>query len=142
MYISIAVGIGSSTSSAIGAGGGGSLPLTDATFNQAITDILAQDPNGDYDLAPYGKIQNWNVSQVTNMSFAFNQATFNGNISAWDTRSVTNMRFMFSGALAFNQPIGNWDVSKVIDMTFMLYQVPLSPVNYDSLLIGWNKLEL
>ena len=46
-------------------------PLTDATFAQAITDILAQDPNGDYNLAPYGKIRDWDVSQVTDMSDAF-----------------------------------------------------------------------
>ena len=48
-------------------------PLTNATFAQAITDILAQDPNGDYNLAPYGKIQNWDVSQVTDMSEALEQ---------------------------------------------------------------------
>ena len=51
-------------------------PLTDATFAQAITDILAQDPNGDYNLAPFGKIQDWDVSQVTAGSFLAAVLTF------------------------------------------------------------------
>jgi len=125
MYISIAAGIGSTTLSSIGSGGGGNLPLTDATFNQAITDILAQDPNGDYDLVPYGKIQDWDVSQVTNMSRAFeDKINFNGDISAWDTSSVTKMSLMFNKARAFNQSLNNWDVSNVVgsDFNFMFYE--------------------
>ena len=125
MYISIAASIGSTTLSAIGSGGEGNLPLTDATFNQAITDILAQDPNGDYDLVPYGKIQDWDVSQVTNMTAAFeDKINFNGDISAWDTSSVTNMRQMFTRARAFNQSLNNWDVLSVVggNFNFMFYE--------------------
>lgn len=98
-------------------------PLTDATFNQAITDILAEDPNGDYDLVPYGRIQDWDVSQVTDMSSAFdtNYPNFNGDISGWDVSSVTDMNFMFRRATNFNQDIGNWNVSSVTDMSFMFY---------------------
>jgi hypothetical protein len=81
--MSIGIGIG------VGWPRGTETSLTDATFNQAITDILAQDPNGDYDLVPYGKIQDWNVSQVTDMSSAFKgKSSFNGDISAWDTSIV------------------------------------------------------
>jgi len=35
-------------------------------------------------------------------------------ISDWDVSNVTNMSWMFYDATAFNQPIANWDVSKVI----------------------------
>ena len=40
----------------------------------------------------YGPIENWDVSAVTNMKYAFwEQRTFNGIISSWDTSSVTDM---------------------------------------------------
>jgi surface protein len=110
------------------------LPLTDATFNQAITDILAEDPNGDYDLVPYGKIQDWDVSQVTDMRSAFqDKINFNGDISAWDTSSVTDMTLMFTRARAFNQSLNNWDVSSVISITFMFYEADV----FDQPLSNW-----
>ena len=95
-------------------------PLTNATFAQAITDILAQDSNGDYNLAPYGKIQDWDVSQVTDMTNAFYQKTsFNGDISSWDVSNVTDMESIFNEAHAFNQEISAWDVSSVTHMRRM-----------------------
>ena len=70
MFISIANAIGSSSASGKG-GAETNDPLTDATFQQAVNDILAQDPvSGDYNLVPYGKLPNWDVSQVTNMQLA------------------------------------------------------------------------
>ena len=40
----------------------------------------------------YGPIENWDVSAVTNMKYAFwEQRTFNEIISSWDTSSVTDM---------------------------------------------------
>eukprot|EP01052_Picozoa_sp_SAG31_P007442 SAG31_NODE_355_length_17187_cov_15.601299_7_plen_800_part_00 len=119
------------------------VPLTNATFQTAINDILALDSNGDVFLAPYGKIQDWDVSQVTNMSQAFQTTNFNGDLSSWDTSSVTNMSFMFAETLfvgditswdvssvqdfkymfqddtLFNQDIGSWDVSSATDMEYM-----------------------
>jgi len=94
------------------------LPLTDATFSQAITDILALDNDGDVFLAPYGKIQDWDVSQVTDMSSAFQFTSFNGDLSSWDTSSVTNMSFMFAETL-FNGDITAWDVSSVQNFSYM-----------------------
>jgi len=95
-------------------------PLTDATFQTAINDILAQDPNGDFNLVPYGRIQNWDTSQVTNMSTAFlSRSTFNGDISGWDTSSVTTMSNMFNAATIFNQDISGWDTSSVTTFSNM-----------------------
>ena len=97
------------------------LPLTDATFQSAINQCLAQDPvNGDFDVKPYGKISEWDVSQVTDMSNAFRGETFfNGDITSWDVSNVDNMSGMFQNAQAFNQDIGGWDVSSVENMTLM-----------------------
>ena len=44
----------------------------------------------------FGDIQNWDVSNVTNMSNLFkNQNGFNDNIYSWNTSNVTNMNSMF-----------------------------------------------
>ena len=60
-------------------------------------------------------IENWDVSNVTDMSFMFSGVeTFNQPIGNWDVSNVTDMSGMFS--TKFNQPIGNWDVSNVTCM--------------------------
>ena len=72
--------------------------------------------------AKYGHISNWDVSNVTDMSNMFEEATsFDQPIGNWDVSKVTNMRSMFAGATHFNQDISNWDVSNVIDMFAMFY---------------------
>ena len=67
-----------------------------------------------------GDISKWDVSNVTNTSRMFVNATsFNGDISEWDVSQVTTMRSMFYGATAFNQNISGWDVSQVTNMRTM-----------------------
>ena len=70
--------------------------------------------------ATYGVIQNWDTSDVTDMSNLFkDRATFNDDISNWNTSDVTNMSSMFEGATAFNKDIGNWNTSLVTNMSSM-----------------------
>jgi len=65
-------------------------------------------------------ISSWDTSQVTNMDSMFRDASsFNQDISSWDTSQVTNMGVMFSGASSFNQDISSWDTSQVTDMGYM-----------------------
>ena len=53
-------------------------------------------PNSDPSTT-YGDINNWDVSNVTDMSGLFkNKTTFNSNISNWNVSNVTNMSEMFS----------------------------------------------
>jgi surface protein len=85
----------------------------------------------------------WDVSRVTDMSFAFSYIsdefenvhnpelddpifqTFDENLDCWDTSSVTDMAGMFFNATSFNGNIGTWDVSRVNDMYFMFYSASI-----------------
>ena len=42
-----------------------------------------------------------------------------GPIGTWDVSQVTNMRYMFQQAVAFNAPLNAWDVSRVSNMQEM-----------------------
>ena len=101
----------------------GQTPITDANIAQAIETCLSTHPvTGMCSDSEYGAMPDWDVSQVTNMSNAFQSLDdFNGDISAWDVSSVTDMSSMFTYNFAFNQPIGDWDVSSVTDMSYMFH---------------------
>ena len=67
----------------------------------------------------YGEINNWDVSNVTNMNGMFSGTrgedarSFNQPLNNWNVSKVTYVSFMFDGASSFNQPLNNWDVSNV-----------------------------
>ena len=66
----------------------------------------------------YGEINNWDVSNVTDMSIMFSseEATFfNQPLNDWNVSKVTNMEEMFYRAESFNQPLNNWNVSNRLD---------------------------
>ena len=46
------------------------------------------------------------------------QAHFNQDLNNWDVSNVTNMSSMFDDATNFNQDISSWDVSNVKDSTY------------------------
>ena len=64
-------------------------------------------------------IGNWDVSNVTNMSYMFSsespQYLFNQDISYWDVSNVTSMVGMFNGLSSFNQDLSSWSVENVTD---------------------------
>ena len=96
-------------------------PITDANFKDAIHSCLSMNPvDGMCSSSEWGAMPNWDVSNVTDMSFGFNYySLFNGDISAWNVSNVTDMRGMFLGAESFNQDIGSWNVSNVTTMNAM-----------------------
>ena len=55
------------------------------------------------------------INSLTELVYSdgVNASNFNDNISKWNVSNVTNMSFLFENAYSFNQPIGNWNVSKV-----------------------------
>ena len=112
------------------------IPLTDANFRTAI-ELWFTDEAAATDT--YGHISEWNVSAVTDMSYAFlEKSTFNADLSKWDVSSVQTMKDMFSGAESFNQPIGDWNVSSVVDMSGMFYHAR----NFDQMIGSWDVSSL
>ena len=79
-------------------------------------------------------MNNWDTSNVNNMSFMFNGATsFNQNISNWNTSNVTNINSMFQNATLFNQPL-NWDLSSVGLMNAVFAQA----ISFNQDISSWN----
>ena len=88
-------------------------------------------------------IGKWDVGEVIDMWRMFNNTTsFNQDIHKWDVSNVLYMSYMFDGAESFDQDIGDWDVCNVRFMWRMFNGATLSSANYDSLLIGWDALDL
>ena len=91
--------------------------LDDTNIHEAVDLWLSDEAEA---LALYGPISAWDVSDVTNMSSLFFEASnFNGDLSTWDVSSVTNMNQMFFGASNFNGDLSSWDVSGVENMNQM-----------------------
>ena len=92
-------------------------PLDNNNIKTAVNLYCGNASNRNSAIETYGPIEDWDVSNVTNMHTLFHaKATFNENIGSWNVSNVTDMTQMFFNARAFNQPIGNWDVSKVTNM--------------------------
>ena len=67
------------------------------------------------------------TSEITDMGGLFqnpSRTDFSG-IESWDVSNVTNMSCMFSNATSFNQPLNNWDVSSVENMSQMFYNTSM-----------------
>ena len=65
-------------------------------------------------------LNEWNVSNVTDMKWMFNCCSaFNQPLNDWDVSNVIYMTRMFNFCSAFNQPLGNWNVSNVTNMNEM-----------------------
>ncbi|MDQ0567461.1 BspA family leucine-rich repeat surface protein [Mycoplasma yeatsii] len=58
-------------------------------------------------------LDHWDVSNVTNMSHMFeNASNFNQNISNWNTSKVRHMERMFWGAVNYKQNLSSWVIDK------------------------------
>ena len=76
----------------------------------------------------FSGIENWNVSNVTNMARAFQYSNFNGDISNWNVSNVLDMNHMFAES-KFNGDISNWNVSKVKDFSWMFFNTKFKITN-------------
>ena len=83
----------------------------------------------------YGDINNWDVSQIKDMSDLFYwDVEFNEDLNNWDVSNVTNMKNMFWNCYDFNQDLSNWDVSNVKKMDGMFAGVH----HFDKSLDKWD----
>ena len=71
--------------------------------------------------AIYGNVSHWNVSNITDMDYLFDQQNSFNEPLHWDTSSVTRMHGMFAYASSFNQPLVDWDTSRVTSMQDLFY---------------------
>ncbi|MFC4219438.1 BspA family leucine-rich repeat surface protein [Flagellimonas marina] len=87
------------------------------------------------------EINDWDVSNITNMSRMFYLATsFNQDLTGWNsnTHNVTDMSYMFATDInsqtEFNGDISGWDVSSVTNMQYMFAY----NTSFNQNLSGWN----
>ena len=77
-------------------------------------------------LTTIGRLNEWDVSSVTSMSWMFRGTNFNQNIGSWNTSSVTTMFGMFRDTLKFNNGLAlgvagtlSWNTGAVTNMSEM-----------------------
>jgi surface protein len=138
---------------------------TDANLKDSVDWLVMNNPR--IEANDQVHISNWDVSNVTDMSFLFyGHAEFNQDVSRWDvsrvvnmrrmfsdatsfnnggkalewgekTRKVTNMDNMFSNATEFNQDVSSWNVSSVGEMSNMFYNA--TSFNNGGAALTWGK---
>jgi len=120
------------------------MKFNNETIRTAVKDWLENSKKAE---GKYGHVSDWDVTDVTDMSYLFSKwrfnidhdsipykGEFNEDISNWDVSNVTNMQGMFNTAKSFNQDIGKWDVSSVTNMGDMFSWT--EKFNQD--IGGWN----
>lgn len=85
--------------------------------NRNITEIVRDQIQR---LGNHADLNHIDVSQVTDMTYAFGGTDFNGDISQWDVSNVRDMTQAFAGC-DFNGDISKWNVSNVETMSGMFY---------------------
>lgn len=89
----------------------------------------------DGEFTKYGFMYDWDVSNVTNMSYLFaGLEYFDEDISSWDVSNVTNMEGMFEDCVWFNCDIDSWDVSNVENLSYTFSNAN----SFNADISGWN----
>ena len=110
--------------------------LNDGNIRKIVKDYLSKNENKKQQVInKYGSINNWDVSQVTDMNGLFwCKDDFNQPLNNWDVSNVTSMKYMFYHAYNFNQFINNWNLSQVTTMKAMFE----STIKFNQPLNNWN----
>lgn len=84
-------------------------------------------------VAKYGKIEDWDTSNVTNMDYLFECIQCNFDLSKWNVSNVTSMEGMFKQS-EFNYNISDWNISNVTNMKKMF----MYNTHFNQDLSKWN----
>ena len=123
-----------SLTKAFSACGNMDITATDKPDLSSVTDLTSMFLNCT-SLEYNSSINDWDVSNVTNMSQMFSGALkFNQPLNSWDVSHVTNMQGMFAEAIKFNQPLNNWVVSNVTNMNYMF----AAAIKFNQNINSWN----
>ena len=97
-------------------------PLTSSNIQSAVAAANACATANPTGLAANCPLDSWDVSGVTNMSYAFKgiKNLKDWNIDSWDVSNVVDMHSMFNSA-ELTTYIGSWQVSEVKIMSWMFY---------------------
>lgn len=105
-------------------------------------------------------IDNPDLSQVTDMRFAFKNAPkwnqqmngwdvsgvelvdemfqgaleFNSPLNSWNTSNFTSMKSMFQNAQSFNQDLNDWDISKINNLDYVFFNAR----NFNGVIKDWD----
>ncbi len=94
-----------------------------------------------YKLVGPTNINNWNVSNISNMVNMFaNAKNFNQDISDWNINKVTDMSGMFYSAIRFNQNLSKWGlkINPAINMSNIFDYSALDLNNYDAIINSFD----
>ena len=84
-------------------------------------------------------IGSWDVSSVAYFTYMFDDASyFNQDISGWNMQSAISIGAMFDGATAFDQDLSGWDMSSLSNATLAFNDCGLSDANLAAILVAWE----
>ena len=107
--------------------GGGANPFESVADLRATLDSWIQTDPSNRPIVGRGRIEQWDVSGLTDLSHAFYarpgdtrcntiRSDFNANISRWNVSQVTSLESSFEGAQSFvGQGMENWNVENVVN---------------------------
>ncbi len=79
-------------------------------------------------------LSGWDTSHVIAWIGMFQDSAFNGDISTWDTSAATDISAMFYSDGTFDQDISGWDTSHVTNMNSLFFY----DIAFDQDLSGWD----
>lgn len=82
----------------------------------------------------------WDVSSVTNMSMMFRQGNSNPDVGGWNTSSLEDCSLFVEGNGGFSRDISGWNIGNLLNASTMMTGSAFGTTNYDLLLdstTGW-----